>query len=86
MRIFFSVGEPSGDQHAAHLIHELKKRDANFEAVGFGGKAMQAAGCELRFELTKLAVMGFLRVLPLLRQFIGLARRAREEFLSLIHI
>ena len=26
MHIFFSVGEPSGDQHAAHLIHALERR------------------------------------------------------------
>ena len=80
MRVFFSVGEPSGDQHAAHLIHEMRKRRPELEAVGYGGPAMQAAGCELRFQLTKLAVMGFLRVVPLLRQFIGLAKRAAEEF------
>lgn len=80
MRIFFSVGEPSGDQHAAHLIHELRRSHPNFEAVGYGGPAMQAAGCTLRFQLTKLAVMGFLRVIPLLRQFIGLAKRAGQEF------
>jgi lipid-A-disaccharide synthase len=80
MRVFFSVGEPSGDQHAAHLIHEMRKRRPDFKAVGYGGPAMQAAGCELRFQLTNLAVMGFLRVVPLLRQFIALAKRAAEEF------
>ena len=80
MRVFFSVGEPSGDQHAAHLIQEMRKRRPDLEAIGYGGPAMQAAGCELRFQLTKLAVMGFLRVVPLLRQFIGLAKRAAVEF------
>ena len=80
MRIFFSVGEPSGDQHAAHLIQELRARNPQFEAVGYGGPAMEAAGCQLRFQLTKLAVMGFLRVVPLLRQFLKLARQAADEF------
>lgn len=80
MRLYFSVGEPSGDQHAAHLIQELRKRRPDVKAVGYGGPAMAAAGCELRFNLTTLAVMGFLRVVPLLRQFIRLARAAGEEF------
>ncbi len=80
MRIYFSVGEPSGDQHAAHLIHELRKRNPAIEAVGYGGPAMREAGCELRFQLTKLAVMGFLRVIPLLRQFLSLAKKAKLEF------
>ena len=80
MRIFFSVGEPSGDQHAAHLIHELRKRNPTFEAVGYGGPEMREAGCELRFQLTKLAVMGFFRVLPLVGKFLALARKAGKEF------
>ncbi|MEM7454190.1 MAG: lipid-A-disaccharide synthase, partial [Planctomycetota bacterium] len=37
VRIFFSVGEPSGDLHAANLIRRLKERDASIECVGFGG-------------------------------------------------
>lgn len=80
MRIFFSVGEPSGDEHAAHLIQELKRHDPDLEPVGYGGPAMETAGCQLRFRLTNLAVMGFLRVIPLLGKFIALARRAGREF------
>ena len=80
MRIFFSVGEPSGDQHAAHLIEALQRRSPGVECVGFGGPLMEQAGCRLEFTLTNLAVMGFLRVLPLLRQFWGLYRNARRIF------
>ena len=65
MRIFFSAGEPSGDQHAARLIGELRRRSGALKVEGFGGPEMRAAGCALLFELTELAVMGFLRVLPL---------------------
>lgn len=78
MHIFFSVGEPSGDQHTAHLIGELSKRDANFRATGFGGPRMQAAGCRIDFQLTDLAVMGFVKVIPLLWKFISLYHRAKK--------
>ena len=80
MEIFFSVGEPSGDQHAAHLIHELRRRRPGFRACGYGGPLMERAGCKLHFQLTDLAVMGFLKVVPLLFQFFRLVREANRYF------
>lgn len=78
MQIFFSVGEPSGDQHAANLIRELKRRQPSVQCVGFGGDAMRAAGCDLHFRLTDLAVMGFFAVIPLIWKFWTLARQAKR--------
>lgn len=80
MKVFFSAGEPSGDQHAARLIHELQMRHPGFVAKGFGGPAMRDAGCELQFELTELAVMGFLRVVPMLARFRRLVKQAEQHF------
>lgn len=80
MKIFFSAGDPSGDQHAAHLIQELLSRRPGMAAEGFGGPNMLDAGCNLHFELTELAVMGFLRVLPLLAQFRRLVQQAEAHF------
>lgn len=75
MHLFFSVGEPSGDQHTAHLIEEIRTRrpDARFSA--FGGPEMQAVGCHLEVRLTDYAVMGILNVLPLIIKFIQLIRQ-----------
>ena len=80
MRIFFSVGEPSGDLHGANLIRELAARDPGFEAVGYGGPKMAAAGCRLHADLTELAVMWFVRVLLNLHRFLGLLWRADRYF------
>lgn len=80
MRIFFSAGEPSGDQHAAHLIQELKSRHGDFQAEGFGGPHMRDEGCNLHFELTTMAVMGVVRVLPLVFKFRKLVIQAEEHF------
>ena len=80
MRIFFSVGEPSGDQHAAHLIHALKQQRSDIQASGFGGPEMAAAGCRIDYQLTDLAVMGFLRVLPMLGKFHAVYRLAKSIF------
>jgi lipid-A-disaccharide synthase len=80
MRIFFSVGEPSGDLHGANLIRELRRRRADCEFVGYGGPRMGAAGCALHEDLTKLAVMWFARVLVNLHKFWNLASRADRYF------
>ena len=80
MKIFFSVGEPSGDLHAANLIRELRAPQPDVEAVGYGGPQMAAAGCQLHADLTALAVMWFLRVLLNLHKFLDLASRADRYF------
>ncbi len=80
MHIFFSVGEPSGDQHAAHLMQEMRRRRGDLEFSGFGGPLMEQAGCRLIYRLTDLAVMGFFSVLPMLRKFLRLVKQAEEFF------
>ena len=83
--LFFSVGEPSGDQHAARLISALQSRGSErsggaWHIRGFGGPAMQSAGCELDLQLTDHAVVGIVEVLPKIRQFIGFADQAEAAF------
>ena len=80
MKIFFSVGEPSGDLHGANLIRELRRRRPDCEFVGYGGPRMAAAGCMLHEDLTKLAVMWFARVLVNIHKFWNLAGRADRYF------
>ncbi len=79
-RIFFSVGEPSGDLHAAGLIRELRKLDPTICAEGFGGPKMVEQGFDQHFDLTQLAVVGFVEVLPKLREFFRLKAQARHAF------
>ncbi|MEO1616417.1 MAG: lipid-A-disaccharide synthase [Planctomycetota bacterium] len=78
--IFFSVGEPSGDQHAARLIHALRQADPSITTRGFGGQKMRDAGCAVDLDLTEHAVVGILEVLPKLRQFFGFADQAEAIF------
>lgn len=81
MHVFFSVGEPSGDQHAAHLIGELKSRIPNLRVSGFGGPLMEREGCQILFPLTTMAVMGVFQVIPKIAQFYRLYKQA-EEYLQ----
>ena len=82
MRVFLSAGEPSGDHHAALLVRAIRARRPDAECVGLGGPCMQAAGCMLVADLTRLAVMWFLRVILNIHRFVDLARRAERSFLA----
>lgn len=75
MHLFFSVGEPSGDQHAAQLIEEIRNRRPETRFSAFGGPEMQNAGCQLEVRLTDYAVMGILNVLPLIFKFLQLIKQ-----------
>jgi lipid-A-disaccharide synthase len=75
-RIFFSVGEPSGDLHAARLIESLRAERRDLTFTGLGGPKMKQAGCQIEYPLTDLAVMGFVEVLPKLREFQRVANLA----------
>jgi lipid-A-disaccharide synthase len=80
MKIFFSVGEPSGDLHAANLIRALGEQRLGLECIGYGGPKMRAAGCRLHADLTALAVMWLLRVLLNIHKFVALLNRADRYF------
>ena len=80
MKIFFSVGEPSGDLHGANLIRQLRSRRSDIECVGYGGPLMREAVCNLNADLTELAVMGLAPALLHLSRFWNLASQADRYF------
>jgi lipid-A-disaccharide synthase len=82
MRVFLSAGEPSGDHHAALLARSLRRRCPDVECVGLGGPQMAAEGVDLVADMTRLAVMWFLRVILSIHRFVDLARRAERSFLD----
>jgi len=62
-RIMFSIGEASGDMHAANIIKALNTHNDKFEFYGMGGEQFRAAGAELLVDCTDIAVMGIVEVL-----------------------
>ena len=82
MRVFISAGEPSGDHHAALLVRAIHARRPDAECAGLGGPQMAAAGCTLVADLTRLAVMWFLRAFTNIHRFVDLARRAERSFID----
>lgn len=62
MKYFIVAGEASGDQHASHLVRELKRLDPKSECAGWGGDLMAAEGVRILKHIRELAFMGFAEV------------------------
>ncbi|HBE67578.1 MAG TPA: lipid-A-disaccharide synthase [Planctomycetaceae bacterium] len=62
------------------MIKNLREVRPGTRFRGFGGERMQAAGCQLDYELTQLAVVGFVEVAPKLREFFRVADVASDVF------
>lgn len=56
--ILFTAFEPSGDDHAAHVIAELKRRRPGLRIYAWGGAKMAVAGAEVIERTGEDAVMG----------------------------
>jgi lipid-A-disaccharide synthase len=82
MHLFLSAGEPSGDLHASNLAREFLAHDPTAKLVGYGGDRMAAAGVDLHYPLTQLAIMWFGRAMLHLPEFFKLARQAEVYFRS----
>ncbi|HQP91951.1 MAG TPA: lipid-A-disaccharide synthase [Candidatus Omnitrophota bacterium] len=62
-KILIVAGEASGDLHASHLIQHLKNSMPDVKFYGLGGRNMKAAGADIVFDLTSIAVVGFFEIL-----------------------
>lgn len=59
MKIAIVAGEFSADIHGANLVKAIKKINPETRFFGFGGKLMVESGVDIEYDLTKLAIIGF---------------------------
>jgi lipid-A-disaccharide synthase len=78
-RIFITVAEVSGDQHAAQLIIELKKLEPELVIEGMGGARMREAGCNIHHETVRSAAIGTAAIARI-PEVVGLLRWTRRWF------
>ncbi len=79
MKYFISVGEASGDIHAAALIKALKETDGDARFCFLGGDLMaEQAGCTPFIHYKEMAFMGFSEVLRHLPQVLGNLKKAKN--------
>lgn len=82
MKLVLCAGETSGDQIAADLALELKRRVPTIELAGLAGPAMQRAGVEAWFDLDELNVMGLSEVIAHLPRLLRLRRDFSRRILA----
>jgi lipid-A-disaccharide synthase len=63
LKIIFSAGESSGDQHAANMFLELRQLHPDIKGLGMGGAKMAQAGIDIRYDSSNIAVIGVVEVI-----------------------
>lgn len=58
LRIYFVIGEISGDTLGVELLSGFKAQGVEVEPLGIGGPKMQACGLKSLFDISEIAVMG----------------------------
>ena len=65
LKIYLIAGEPSGDLLGSRLMRALRKKtNNNVEFFGLGGDTMEQEGLTPLFDISELAVMGLVEVIP----------------------
>ena len=82
-RIFFVIGEASGDRLGASLAAELKAAHGDAVAFeGLAGEALAAEGLESLFDIEDIAVMGLAPVVARLPTILRRIRQTRDAILA----
>ncbi len=65
IKVYLIAGEPSGDLLGSRLMRALReKTSGNVEFYGIGGDTMESEGLKSLFDISELAVMGLVEVIP----------------------
>ena len=62
-KIMIIAGEASGDLHGARLVQAMRRQEPGLVFCGMGSRELAAAGVELLFDASKIAVVGLIEVL-----------------------
>jgi lipid-A-disaccharide synthase len=79
-RLFLSVGDTSGDHHAARLVTRLSGLVPGLGVEGHGGPALAAAGCTIHTDLVRQSIFGIRGALAALPEMFGVLRATAGVF------
>lgn len=80
MRLGVVAGEVSGDQIAARVCQELRRRRPNLVLEGIGGPELQQLGLRSLVPMERLSVMGFAEPFKRLPELFQIRRRVSKHF------
>jgi lipid-A-disaccharide synthase len=82
-KVMIIAGEASGDLHGARLVQAMLQQSPGLSFYGMGSREMAAAGVEILFEASRIAVVGLVEVLThfpdILTALKILRKRIRED-------
>ena len=85
-KFFIIAGEASGDALGAKVIREIKKNltliNKDFKFIGVGGKSMQEEGLFSIFDMSELSIMGFIEVIPHLKNLLKRINQTAAEIIK----
>jgi lipid-A-disaccharide synthase len=83
-RIMIVAGEPSGDAHAAALVHALRRvnPEADFELFGATGPLLRSAGVDSVVNSDDLAILGLVEVGRALPRFWNAYKKLKQAALE----
>lgn len=81
--LWISAGEASGDLHAASLLGALRELEPGLSAVGMGGPALYRAGCQVRFPMRLISLVGLTEVLSGLPRILRLLGEVKGALMEL---
>ncbi len=76
------AGEASGDLIGSHLLRGLRARWPGLQSLGIGGPHLQAQGLQAWWPSERLAVRGYIEVLPRLRELLRMRATLGERLLG----
>jgi len=82
-KVMIIAGEASGDLHGARLVQAMRQRQPGLIFCGMGSRELTAAGVEVLFDASRIAVVGLVEVLThfsdILTAMQILSKRMRED-------
>lgn len=76
LKVYLIAGEPSGDLLGSRFMRAMREKNkGNIEFYGVGGDTMEKEGLKSLFDISDLAVMGLVEVIPSIPKILGLIKK-----------
>ncbi len=82
LKVYFVVGEESGDILGSKLIRSFREKAVHLEPVGLAGSRMQAEGMTSLFDISDISVMGISGVLAQLPKLLRRIKVTADDVIA----